>query len=414
MMSLPMIGPGTELDGFVLESVAGRGGMGVVYRARQKQPDRTVALKVIATDLANDPAFVARFRREAAIAAQIEHPNVIPVYAVGEARGVVYLAMRFVDGVDMRTLLAREHRLEASRAAAIVDQVAQALDAAHASGLVHRDVKPANILISATHGREHVYLSDFGLSRHVHGSSGLTGTGAFLGTVDYVAPEQARGEAVDARTDVYALGCVLFQALTGTVPYPMENELAKLYAHDSQPPPSVRVRAPDVPAEFDAVCARAMAKAPDDRYQSAGDLGSAALAAAATDRPAPAAVAMPSERAQAAPTTPGRQPGSTERPGKVLPRTLGPARPRALPPRRAPAAPVAPHGKLGDPPVRPEREQRRVRKREPFVVRRERAAGPRDALPNARADGHRGRQLSRGGPVEAPATVRRSPCPRAR
>jgi serine/threonine protein kinase len=181
-------------------------------------------------------------------------------------------------------------------------------------------VKPANILISATHGREHVYLSDFGLSRHVHGSSGLTGTGAFLGTVDYVAPEQARGEAVDARTDVYALGCVLFQALTGTVPYPMENELAKLYAHDSQPPPSVRVRAPDVPAEFDAVCARAMAKAPDDRYQSAGDLGSAALAAAATDRPAPAAVAMPSERAQAAPTTPGRQPGSTERPGKARPR----------------------------------------------------------------------------------------------
>jgi hypothetical protein len=255
--------------------------MGVVFRARQRQPDRTVALKVIAAELADDPQFRARFERESSIAAQIEHPNVIPVHAAGEADGVLYIAMRFIDGIDLRALLAQAGRLEPRRAATIVEQVAQALDAAHSHGLVHRDVKPANILVQTLGGREHVYLTDFGLSRHVEGSVGLTGTGAFLGTVDYVAPEQARGERVDARTDVYSLGCVLFQALTGTVPYPLDNELAKLYAHDSKPPPSALERAPDIPPQFDAVLARAMAKSPDDRYLSAGDLGRAALAAAA-------------------------------------------------------------------------------------------------------------------------------------
>jgi hypothetical protein len=275
------VGPGTEIDGFVIEAVAGRGGMGVVYRARQRQPDRAVALKVIATGLADNPEFRARFQRESAIAAQIEHPSVIPVYAVGEADGVLYLAMRFVDGVDLRTLLAQQRCLDPRRAATIVDQVAQALDAAHAHGLVHRDVKPANVLISTAGGRDHVYLSDFGLSRHVEGSQGLTGTGSFLGTIDYVAPEQALGERVDARTDVYSLGCLLFHALTGTVPFPLDNDLAKLYAHGSQPPPSPLERAPDLPAAFEPLLARAMAKAPDDRYLSAGDLGRAAVAAAA-------------------------------------------------------------------------------------------------------------------------------------
>jgi hypothetical protein len=274
------VGPGTQFDGFVIETVAGRGGMGVVYRARQTRPDRVVALKVIAADLADSPEFRARFQRESAIAAQIEHPNVIPVHAVGEVDGVLYIAMRFVDGVDLRTLLAQEGRLEPRRAATIVDQVAQALDAAHAHGLVHRDVKPANVLISRAGGRDHVYLSDFGLSRHVEGSQGLTGTGAFLGTIDYVAPEQARGEPVDARTDVYALGCLLFHTLTGTVPFPLDNELAKLYAHGTQAPPSPLERVPDLPATFEPVLARAMAKAPDDRYLSAGDLGRAAVAAA--------------------------------------------------------------------------------------------------------------------------------------
>ncbi|HUJ35186.1 MAG TPA: serine/threonine-protein kinase [Solirubrobacteraceae bacterium] len=273
------MGPGTDLGEFVIESIAGRGGMGVVYRARQKTPGRTVALKVISAEYATDPQFRARFEGEAEIAARIEHPNVIPVYAVGQWNGTLFIAMRFVDGLDLRALLARETRLEPARAAALVDQVGQALDAAHAHGLVHRDVKPANILVTAAGGREHVYLTDFGVSRAVAGTQGVTGTGAFIGTVDYVAPEQARGERVDARADVYSLGCVLFHVLTGTVPFPVDNELAKLYAHGSQPAPSVLERNPDVPPAFEAVVSRAMSKSPDDRYQSAGDLGRAAVAA---------------------------------------------------------------------------------------------------------------------------------------
>jgi predicted Ser/Thr protein kinase len=319
-----MIGPGGELGGFAIESIAGRGGMGVVYRARQRLPDRVVALKVISAEYADDPQFRTRFEREAAIAAQIEHPNVIPVHAVGEADGTLFIAMRFVDGVDLRKILTQNGRLEPSRAAAIVDQVAQALDAAHARGLVHRDVKPANILVSSSGGREHVYLSDFGLARHVVGSHGLTGTGAFIGTIDYVAPEQARGDRVDARADIYSLGCVLFQALTGTVPFPADNDLAKLFAHGSQPPPSALERNPNLPVEFEDVLKRAMAKDPDDRQASAGDLGRAAIAAAAGRSPTtpehtvatgaaapadtPEAPTAPAQRSPAAPRTPSASP----------------------------------------------------------------------------------------------------------
>ena len=256
--------------------------MGVVYSARQHNPERRVALKVIAPELADDPKFADRFRRESAIAAQLEHPNVIPVYAAGDQDGTLYLAMRFVDGTDLRQVIAGEGGLEPTRAAVIVDQAAQALDAAHSQGLVHRDVKPANILIATVGEREHVYLTDFGLTRRAESTTGVTvtQTGVFLGTIDYVAPEQARGERVDCRADVYSRGCVLFPALTGTVPFTDRNDLAKLYAHATEPPPRVLDRAPAVPAAFDAVLTRAMAKSPDDRYPSAGDLGRAALAAA--------------------------------------------------------------------------------------------------------------------------------------
>jgi predicted Ser/Thr protein kinase len=314
-----MIGPGSELGGFAIESIAGRGGMGVVYRARQRLPDRIVALKVISSEYAADPQFRTRFEREAAIAAQIEHPNVIPVHAVGEADGTLFIAMRFVDGVDLRKILTREGRLDPSRAAAIVDQVAQALDAAHARGLVHRDVKPANILVSASGGREHVYLSDFGLARHVVGSHGLTGTGAFIGTIDYVAPEQARGDRVDARADIYSLGCVLFQALTGTVPFPADNDLAKLFAHGSQPPPSALERNPTLPVEFEDVLKRAMAKDPDDRQASAGDLGRAAIAAAsgtaptAPERTVATGAAAPGEAPSEPAAAPRRSPAGPRR-----------------------------------------------------------------------------------------------------
>jgi hypothetical protein len=280
-----VLGPGMTVGEFVIESVAGRGGMGIVYRARQREPDRVVALKVIAPELAGDPSFEARFKSEGRIAARIEHPNVIPVFAVGEDRGTLYIAMRFVVGTDLRAVIEAEGRIEPGRAAVLIDQVAQALDAAHGHGLVHRDVKPANILLAAQGEREHVYLTDFGLTRHVAASQAMTATGALVGTVDYVAPEQVRGERVDARTDVYSLGCVLFHALTGRVPYPEGNQIAKLYAHDSRPPPSALECVPSLPAGLDGVIARAMGKDPDARYQSAGDLGAAALAAVGAATP---------------------------------------------------------------------------------------------------------------------------------
>jgi predicted Ser/Thr protein kinase len=271
--------PGSELGGFVIEAVAGRGGMGVVYRARQLRPERTVALKVISPEFANDPGFQERFARESELAARIEHPNVIPVYSVGEDAGVLYIAMRFVDGTDLREVLTQAGRLEPRHAVAIVNQIAEALDAAHSLGLVHRDVKPSNVLIATSGGNEHAYLTDFGLSRHIDSSQGVTATGAFVGTIDYVAPEQVRGERLDARTDVYSLGCMLFQSLTGTVPFPLPNDIAKMYAHNAQPPPVASERVPELPRAFDAVLSRAMAKEPDERFLSAGDLGRAALAA---------------------------------------------------------------------------------------------------------------------------------------
>lgn len=281
-----VLGPGMTIGEFVIESVAGRGGMGIVYRALQREPDRVVALKVIAPELAGDPSFEARFRSEGRIAARIEHPHVIPVYAIGEDRGTLYIAMRFVVGTDLRAAIEEEGRIDPPRAAVVIDQVAQALDAAHGHGLVHRDVKPANILLAAQGEREHVYLTDFGLTRLAAASQAMTATGALVGTVDYIAPEQVRGERVDARTDVYSLGCVLFHALTGRVPFPEGNQIAKLYAHDSRPAPSAVGCVPGLPASLDGVITRAMAKDPDARYQSAGDLGAAALAALSAAPPA--------------------------------------------------------------------------------------------------------------------------------
>ena len=268
---------GTTIGGYRLESVAGRGGMGVVYRAIQLRLNRPVALKVIAPDLAEDPGFRERFAHESEIAASIDHPNVIPVYEAGEHDGLLYLSMRFVEGTDLGRLIRAEGRVPARRAAHVIAQVAEALDAAHARGLVHRDVKPGNILLAAG---DHTYLTDFGLTKHAESASGLTKTGTWVGTVDYVAPEQVRGEHVDARSDTYALGCVLFHALSGQVPFPRPSEIAKIYAHLQDEPPQVDWAGLGVPAGMDAVIRRALAKDPAARYQSAGDLGRAALAAA--------------------------------------------------------------------------------------------------------------------------------------
>ena len=268
------LAPGDVFGGFRIEAVAGRGGMGVVYRAVQLDLGRPVALKLIAADRAADPAFRERFQRETRMAAAIDHPNVVPVHGAGEEDGQLYLVMRYVPGTDLHRLVKQEGPLAPLRAAAIVAQVASALDAAHAAGLVHRDVKPANVRLAG----EHAYLSDFGLTRFLSSEEQLTETGQWLGTTDFSSPEQLSGERVDARADVYSLGCVLHAALLGGPPYPRGTVPAALLAHLQDPPP--RPSESGAPAGFDRVMARALAKAPRDRYPSAGDLGRAALAAA--------------------------------------------------------------------------------------------------------------------------------------
>jgi len=275
---MPELAPGAVFSGHKIEAVVGRGGMGVVYRAQQVALGRTVALKVIAPELLDDPTTKARFLREARAGASIEHPHVIPLLHADETDGVAYLVMRFVDGDDVRTLVRRTGPLEPERAATIGAQVGEALDAIHAAGLVHRDIKPANVLLGSG---DHVYVSDFGLAKEALSRGSETRSGQWVGTLDFVAPEQIRGERVDARTDVYALGGLLFYMLTGTAPFSdHEGDGAKLWAHLSETPPPVSSLRPDLPAAFDGVLARAMAKDPDERYPSAGDLGRAALAAA--------------------------------------------------------------------------------------------------------------------------------------
>jgi len=249
--------------------------MGIVYRATQLSLGRPVALKLIAPEHAADAAFRERFQRESRMAAAIDHPNVIPVYEAGEEDGRLYLVMRWVAGTDLHKLLRAEGRLDPLRAATIVNQVAGALDAAHAAGLIHRDVKPANVLLSG----DHAYLADFGLTRFAGSDSQVTTGGHFLGTVDYMAPEQFHPGPNDARADVYALACVLFAALTGAPPFLRDTVPATMLAHMHDAPPRASLT-PGVEPGFDRVLARALAKSPEDRYPSAGDFGRAALAAA--------------------------------------------------------------------------------------------------------------------------------------
>jgi serine/threonine protein kinase len=282
---VPTFEPGDVFAGHRIESVAGRGGMGVVYRAVDLALERTVALKLIAPEFASDAAFRARFQRESRVAASIRHPNVITIYHAGDEDGLLYTTMDFVHGTDMGDAIAAAGRLEPRVATALVAQVGSALDAAHARGLVHRDVKPANVLIP-TSPAGHAYLTDFGLTKHHASQSGLTESGVIVGTLDYIAPEQVSGGQVDARADVYALGCVLFHALTGDVPFPRDTNVAKMYAHTSVSPPAVSDAVPGLPVELDAMVARALAKDPADRYQSAGDLARAAAAAVEGRSPA--------------------------------------------------------------------------------------------------------------------------------
>jgi hypothetical protein len=270
---------GDEFAGYRIEQRLGRGGMGILYLALEPGLERRVALKLIAPEAAADEVFARRFAEESRIAASIEHPNVVPIYAAGEEGGVPWIAMRYVAGSDLGRRLAREGKLDPAEAVALIAQVGNGLDAIHAAGLVHRDVKPANVLLSGDQGSEHAYITDFGVARNVATESGLTQTGRFVGTLDYVAPEQISGAPIDARVDVYALGCLLFKLLTGEVPFPREGEAARLYAHLNDPPPAPSLYVPALPMMLDDVVIRAMSKAPEDRYPSAGDLGRAAQAA---------------------------------------------------------------------------------------------------------------------------------------
>ncbi len=277
--------PTAIIAGYRIEGLLGRGGMGIVYRATQLALDRPVALKLIATERAGDPVFRERFVAESRIAASIEHANVIPVYEAGEDDGLLFIAMRLVEGFDLRQLLDRTGPLATERAAMVIMQLGGALDAAHTHGLVHRDVKPANVLLTADQP-EHAYLTDFGVAKHVGSLTGITKVGQWVGTLDYLAPEQIRGEGLDARADVYALACLLYECLTGAPPYSRDSEAATMWAHVSAPPPAPSSVRQGLSVEIDAVLARGMAKDPALRFASASELGRACARALGVAIPA--------------------------------------------------------------------------------------------------------------------------------
>lgn len=277
----PVVTIGTVLAGFRLDSLIAEGATGAVYLASDTTRGTRAALKVLDPGLSADGRFRRRFLRESELAASLHHPHVVPTIAAGEQDGVLYLAMPYIQGPDLRELLRAEELLEPRRAVDLVGQVAGALDAAHAAGLVHRDVKPGNILIEARPEGEHAYLCDFGLARHLSSPSSLTGDRGLIGTLDYIPPEQIDGRAIDGRADVYSLGCVLYECLTGARPFERESELALIYAHLNDSPAPITDLRPELPAAFDGVMGTALAKAPDGRFATCGELVAAARAALA-------------------------------------------------------------------------------------------------------------------------------------
>src|SRR3954451_10600003 len=245
-VSLPEIGD--ELAGYRIQGLAGRGGMGVVFRAEHLHLGRVVALKVLTADLARNRRFRERFIREARMAARLDHPNIVPVFDAGDADGLLYIAMKYIDGVDLGHVIDTEERLSPQRTVDLLTDIADALDAAHAGGLVHRDVKPGNVLVD----RVRSYLTDFGLTKRIASRTALTAAGRTVGTAAYLAPEQIRGQSVDARTDIYAFGCVLYECVTGDVPFIRDTDMAVLWAHLEQEPDPPSSRIPDLPDTLDA------------------------------------------------------------------------------------------------------------------------------------------------------------------
>jgi serine/threonine-protein kinase len=264
----PTTGRPSQIAGYRIERVAGRGGMGVVYRATHMHLGRTVALKLLNPELAASEEFRERFVRESRAAAELEHPNIVPVYDAGEVEGRLYLAMKFVEGTDLAQLLEEETKLSADRTMPLMEQLASALDTAHDHGLIHRDVKPANALLEG----DRLYLTDFGLTRRVDSTRPLTATGRAVGTAAYLAPEQIRGEALDRRVDVYALGCVLYQCLSGEPPYLRDTDMLIMWAHVGAEPPSLSTDVAGLPSAVDRVIKKALAKSREDRYDTCGQL----------------------------------------------------------------------------------------------------------------------------------------------
>ncbi|MFG3351952.1 serine/threonine-protein kinase [Streptomyces sp. NPDC048001] len=298
---------GRRIAGYRVEREIGRGGMAVVYRARDLRLDRTVALKLLAPELARNDLFRQRFSHESRVAAAIDHPNIVPVFEAGETEGLLYIAMRYVPGQDLRVLLDRQGPLPFPAAGRIAAQIASALDAAHAHELVHRDVKPGNVLVAEgtdSDHPEHVYLTDFGLTKKSLSLTGFTTAGQFVGTLDYVAPEQISGRPVDGRCDVYSLGCVVFETLTGAPPFRREDDMALLWAHQYDPAPPLTEQRPDLPEAVDEVFRTALAKTPEDRFASCAQFVAALRTAAAPARRTPTQVAGAGPQAPPGPPEP--------------------------------------------------------------------------------------------------------------
>src|SRR5436190_6933592 len=357
MPTLPMVGD--ELAGYRLRGVLGRGGMSVVYEAENPRLGSAVALKVLAPELSTDDVFRARFLKESRTAASLNHPNVIPIYDMGTHEDLLFIAMRYVAGQDLRAVLKAKHVLGPEQVVLVCGQAGRALDVAHRHGLVHRDVKPGNILIE--HGADedepdHIYLTDFGITKHAASRSGLTATGEFMGTIDYIAPEQIQGRPVDGRADIYSLGCVLYECLTGRVPFAKDVDAAVIWAHVEEMPTTPTALQPTLTREIDEVISKALAKDPADRYATCrefiaaarGAIGAPAATSTGTSHTAtilagPAAAAAAAAATAAAPAVGRDVTAPQQSPGYFPPAPPGPARERS--PGGAPPAGPPPGGK---------------------------------------------------------------------
>src|ERR1700728_4787267 len=290
MTELPLVGE--EFAGYRLVSVLGRGGMSIVFRAENPRLGNVIALKVMAPELASDDIFRTRFLEESRIAASMNHPNVIPIHDMGASDGLLYIVMRYVTGSNLQQMIKKRGRLQPETAVFLLSQAARALDAAHAKGLVHRDVKPANLLVEQSNDDtdpDHLYLADFGITKRGVARTGLTSTGEFMGTVDYVAPEQIKGMSVVGMADQYSLGCVLYECLTGRLPFEKYMDMAVLWAHVQEEPTQPTLLRPDLPPAVDDLFARVLAKQPGDRYRDCREFVDAARAALGVRATAPSA-----------------------------------------------------------------------------------------------------------------------------